>query len=308
MFMWGYSYAYLRLVPYRQQCYTINIEVILMRPTTIEKILQFSTDRDWDQFHNEKDLASSIVLEASELFENFQWKTSDEALKTQSAAINEEAADVLIYTVLLCHKLGIDMDDIILDKLQKNGLKYPVDRAYGSKVKYTHLPGKPPVIGDVAVQPYSDPIAKDHFQHTLATPVPFSDIRRFLSAEQMRALQACYPDGEAYIWGTQPNRTTIYWNRLSVGDVVLFYADKRFDHQAQVTYKLLNSQLAGYLWGTANNKTTWENIYFVTQPVKIDIDVADYNKILGYSETRPVYGFYLHPEARSQLLIKKLGL
>lgn len=103
---------------------------------TIEKIIQFRDERDWKQFHNPKDLAISLMLEAAELLENFQWKTSDEAIAKSMTNIEDELADVLIYAVLLADNLGIPIERTILNKIEKNEAKYPVDRFKGSSRKY----------------------------------------------------------------------------------------------------------------------------------------------------------------------------
>jgi len=94
---------------------------------SMEKINQFRDDRNWRQFHNEKDLAISISLEASELLELFQWKQPEEVTTTQFERIKEELADVLIYSY------------IIEEKLEKNNQKYPVEKSKNSKEKYTEL-------------------------------------------------------------------------------------------------------------------------------------------------------------------------
>ncbi|MBY9079034.1 nucleotide pyrophosphohydrolase [Paenibacillus sp. HN-1] len=107
-----------------------------MMEHTIEKIIQFRDERDWKQFHNPKDLAISLMLEAAELLENFQWKTSDQAIAKNMTNIEDELADVLIYAVLLADNLGIPIERTILNKIEKNEAKYPVDRFKGSSRKY----------------------------------------------------------------------------------------------------------------------------------------------------------------------------
>ena len=102
------------------------------------KINQFRDDRNWRQFHNEKDLAISISLEAAELLELFQWKTSAEA-KKEPERLKEELADVLIYAYMLADNLHLDVDTIIEEKLAKNAAKYPVAKSKGKKTKYTDL-------------------------------------------------------------------------------------------------------------------------------------------------------------------------
>ncbi len=95
---------------------------------SMEKVNQFRDERNWRQFHNEKDLAISISLEASELLELFQWKTPEEVKETQLERIKEELADVLIYSYMMADNLHLDLDEIIEEKLIKNNLKYPVEK------------------------------------------------------------------------------------------------------------------------------------------------------------------------------------
>ena len=106
---------------------------------TMDKINKFRDDRDWRQFHNEKDLAISISLEAAELLELFQWKSPEEARESSIERIKEELADVLIYSHMLASNLDLDIDEIIDAKLEKNNIKYPVDKSRGNKDKYTQL-------------------------------------------------------------------------------------------------------------------------------------------------------------------------
>ena len=110
-----------------------------MKQETIEQVLKFRDDRNWRQFHNPKDLAISICLEAAELLEVFQWSAEDVQCEDKKDKIREELADVLNYCVLMADACGLDMDEIVLEKIKKNGEKYPVDTAYGSKEKYTEL-------------------------------------------------------------------------------------------------------------------------------------------------------------------------
>lgn len=103
----------------------------------INKIIVFRDERDWRQFHNPKDLAISLTLEASELLENFQWKSSEQAIAANLSDIQDELADVLIYSLMLAHDLDIDVKAAILQKLEKNEQKYPVDKFKGTSRKYT---------------------------------------------------------------------------------------------------------------------------------------------------------------------------
>ena len=105
----------------------------------MEDIIAFRDDRNWKQYHNPKDLAVSISLEAAELLENFQWSTFEEALSAKKENICDELADVLVYCVLMVDVLDVNIEEIIRKKLQKNNEKYPVEKAYGKKEKYNRL-------------------------------------------------------------------------------------------------------------------------------------------------------------------------
>ncbi|EZP78212.1 MazG nucleotide pyrophosphohydrolase [Parageobacillus genomosp. 1] len=104
-----------------------------------QKIIEFRDARNWKQFHTPKDLAISLSLEAGELLENFQWKSSEEAVKTNLENIKDEIADVVIYALLLSHELGIDLEKAVIDKIKKNEQKYPIEKSFGLKKKYTEL-------------------------------------------------------------------------------------------------------------------------------------------------------------------------
>jgi NTP pyrophosphatase (non-canonical NTP hydrolase) len=110
-----------------------------MNQDLIEKIINFRDERNWDQFHNPKDLAISISLEAAELLETFQWSGADLEKSNKLDNMKEELADVLIYSILLAEKLNLDISEIIEHKLKKNGEKYQKDKAYGTSKKYTEL-------------------------------------------------------------------------------------------------------------------------------------------------------------------------
>ncbi len=112
-----------------------------MTRETIEQILKFRDERDWKQFHNPKDLAISISLEAAELLEIFQWSAEDVWCEEKKEKVREELADVLMYCILMADICGLDLDEIIQEKVKKNAEKYPVKKAYGSKEKYTKLKG-----------------------------------------------------------------------------------------------------------------------------------------------------------------------
>ncbi|SMC17268.1 NTP pyrophosphatase, house-cleaning of non-canonical NTPs [Clostridium acidisoli DSM 12555] len=107
------------------------------------EIVEFSNIRDWDKFHNPKDLAISLSLEASELLECFQWKNSEEVGEminsSEIVKIEDEIADVGNYLLLLCDKLNLNLFEAIDKKLLKNNKKYPIDKCKGKSTKYNKL-------------------------------------------------------------------------------------------------------------------------------------------------------------------------
>ncbi|RLQ92275.1 nucleotide pyrophosphohydrolase [Falsibacillus albus] len=94
----------------------------------IDAITQFRDERNWEGNHNLKDLAISISLEANELLENFQWKSSEDALQSPEQNIKEEMADVFIYLLQMADKMGVDLEEEVFKKIEKNALKYPVNQ------------------------------------------------------------------------------------------------------------------------------------------------------------------------------------
>ncbi|WP_459195735.1 nucleotide pyrophosphohydrolase [Wukongibacter baidiensis] len=109
----------------------------------IEKVIKFRNDRDWEQFHNPKDLAISLSIESAELLECFQWKSASEVEELTKSGVSEdikeELADIGIYLLLLCEATGVDLKEAILEKIMKNEMKYPVEKAKGNAKKYTEL-------------------------------------------------------------------------------------------------------------------------------------------------------------------------
>lgn len=103
-----------------------------MTDKTIARIRKFTEDRDWDQFHSPANLAKSISIEAAELLECFQWSETDFDLEH----VKEELADVIVYCQDMLDKLGLDVDEIVNRKMDKNEAKYPVGKAKGSNAKY----------------------------------------------------------------------------------------------------------------------------------------------------------------------------
>ena len=103
-----------------------------MNKKTINRIRKFTSDRDWEQFHTPSNLAKSISIEAGELLECFQWNDTD----FDKEHVKEELADVLVYCQNMLDELGLDADEIINEKMDKNEAKYPVEKAKGSAAKY----------------------------------------------------------------------------------------------------------------------------------------------------------------------------
>ncbi len=106
-----------------------------MTQQTIDRIRAFTADRNWEQFHTPANLAKSIAIEAAELLECFQWSDTEYNLEH----VKEELADVLVYCRNMLDELGLDEDEIINSKMDKNEAKYPVELAFGSAAKYTEF-------------------------------------------------------------------------------------------------------------------------------------------------------------------------
>ena len=102
----------------------------------MKAIRQFTEERDWDQFHNGKDLALALSIEAAELNEAFLWKDASEV---KLEKVREELADIFNYAFLIADKYGLDVDEIVREKLAKNAEKYPVEKSKGKSNKYTEL-------------------------------------------------------------------------------------------------------------------------------------------------------------------------
>ena len=107
-----------------------------------EKIRTFRDDRDWMQFHNPKEIAAAIAIESAELQEIFLWKDypeSETAAREKQQAVADEIADIAVYLFELADNLGLQLGEVMLEKMQKNAAKYPVDKSRGSNLKYNEL-------------------------------------------------------------------------------------------------------------------------------------------------------------------------
>lgn len=107
-----------------------------------KKILAFRDERDWKQFHNPKDMAISLALEAAEFLEHFQWKSPEEIdkhLKTKHDDVSDELVDTLYWILLLAHDLDVDLEKAFNRKMAANAKKYPIEKAKSRHTKYTEL-------------------------------------------------------------------------------------------------------------------------------------------------------------------------
>jgi NTP pyrophosphatase (non-canonical NTP hydrolase) len=104
-----------------------------------EALLKFRDERDWKQFHDSKNLAAAISIEAAELNELFLWKDVKESEEVSREKISEELADIFAFSLLLAEKHKLDVKSIVLDKIKRNGEKYPVNKAKGTAKKYDEL-------------------------------------------------------------------------------------------------------------------------------------------------------------------------
>jgi len=101
----------------------------------LDKLIKFRDDRNWKQFHTPENLAKSISIEANELLENYQWGSENASIEN----IKEELADIFGYVLLLCYRLNVDLIDVTNKKIEKNSIKYPVEKAFGNSKKYNKL-------------------------------------------------------------------------------------------------------------------------------------------------------------------------
>jgi NTP pyrophosphatase (non-canonical NTP hydrolase) len=104
-----------------------------------DQIVAFRNERNWEQFHNPKDLALALSIEAAELNELFLWKNKQQVVETDREAIADELADVLVYAFFIAEKFGFDVKEIIGRKMKKNAAKYPVEKSRNLATKYTQL-------------------------------------------------------------------------------------------------------------------------------------------------------------------------
>jgi len=110
-----------------------------MQDKLTEKLIKFRDERDWEQFHDSKNLAVALSLEASELLEIFLWTKDGKLPEGKKEKLKEEVADVFAYLLLLAERHDLDLEQVTLEKIAKNAAKYPVDKARGTALKYNEL-------------------------------------------------------------------------------------------------------------------------------------------------------------------------
>ncbi|MGG2035141.1 nucleotide pyrophosphohydrolase [Pseudomonas aeruginosa] len=204
-----------------------------------ERIRQFRDERDWMQFHNPKNLAISISLEASELLEHFQWKTMEESeayVVQAKEEIADEVADVAAYLIELADNLGIDLQEAILNKLAKNEAKYPAHKGQG-ECEEIHRTVRDDM--QLVLQPCSSNDAYDHYLNTIDRLVETSRILPYLDEDDRADFKRTFPEAVA-VWGVTQGKKAVNekkWHQMDVGDVALFYRKKEFFRRGTIAYK-----------------------------------------------------------------------
>ncbi|PSR06582.1 MAG: nucleotide pyrophosphohydrolase [Bacteroidetes bacterium] len=110
-----------------------------MQEELTKQLIQFRNDRDWEQFHDSKNLAVALSIEAAELLELFLWTKDGKLPNSKEEKLKEEVADIFAYLLLIAEKHNLDLRSITLEKIAKNGAKYPADKAKGKSLKYNEL-------------------------------------------------------------------------------------------------------------------------------------------------------------------------
>lgn len=164
----------------------------------------------------------------------------------------------------------------------------------------------------IILQPAGGKTAKPHYKHTIETPVDISSITEVLDKETLERINAIYPSGQAYVWGIKngnKNRNLSSWNKVRPGDFIFFSGNKKIFSIGVVTWKLKSKELAERLWGIDDSDAeTWENIYFVDEVRKMELDYTKFNEIAGYEQTYIVQGFQVMNEQKSERVINWLQL
>jgi len=159
----------------------------------------------------------------------------------------------------------------------------------------------------IIVQPAAGVEARRHYTNTIETPVRLARVRPFLSDQDYQRLISFYDDENVWVWGSRPG---VYsrWARIQTGDIVMFYRAKRFISYAKVTVVCQNHDLAVNLWRRDPDGGTWEYVYFLNELHDADINVEEFNRVVGYSPNFTPQGLMVLDQTKSDLLIEEYGL
>jgi len=144
----------------------------------------------------------------------------------------------------------------------------------------------------IALQPCANTVAYKNYQNTIENHIILKGAEPYMNNDDFMKLEQLYPDGHAPVWGVMSARVDD-WKKLSVGDIVLFYKEKKFFSKGTVTYKLHNRKLAESLWAKDNNGNTWEYIYFLDEFVSLNIHIKAFNEMVGYKENNFIQAFQI---------------
>jgi hypothetical protein len=166
-------------------------------------------------------------------------------------------------------------------------------------------------MNNVILQPCGNKAAAKHYTDTVLNAVPLATILPFLAVEHAEVLQAIYPSGECAVWGLTPGEKDINvtkWQRIKLGDLTVFSADRKLFASAVVTYKVQSYELAKHLWGVTETNQTWEYIYFLDEVRGISIPYTDFNPVVEYVPHNIIQGFTILNEDKSQKFFDAFGL
>lgn len=166
-------------------------------------------------------------------------------------------------------------------------------------------------MNQVVLQPTGNKDAREHYENTIQSPVNIKRFEKFLKADEFKALNKIYPSGDVTVWGVTPGKNDVNggkYNKMKVGDITLFAANKTIFAKATTTLMLHNRKLAKDLWGVDANGRTWEYIYFVDEIEDIKIPYINFNEIAGYQSNFIIQGFAVLNETKSQAILDSFGL
>ena len=161
------------------------------------------------------------------------------------------------------------------------------------------------------LQPAGNQGGREHYVDTVANLVEIESCSPYLSPQIKNMLEVAHPSGKAGMWGVVPGQKDINvgkWNRISVGDVVLFAADKKITSSAVVASKFVSEQLARHLWGKNSDGVTWKFMYSLDEIRLLDITYEEFNEIVGYKSNNVIQGFTVMDEERSSLFLDHFAL